>query len=214
MSKTIPSQQGADLSMTPYQADRFYDEVVSTVEAMEYPSMDMFRHILGGHTRAFLRGKGIRVTVENVAYVIQEVVKKKGKSRGDTAEWIKKFFQQVLTPQTERQVVGGRELMRGVSISGGSITPVYEIEGVGRLVVTNNPQQSLILNIDHSTVVFTDLDHFRKYINNLQDTVLGIEHFFMDNRDHVIPAAYAYRLINDVEDMLREELAPWITKDD
>ena len=81
MSKTIPSQQGADLSMTPYQADRFYDEVVATVEAMEYPSMDMFRHILGGHTRAFLRGKGIRVTVENVAYVIQEVVKKKGKSR-------------------------------------------------------------------------------------------------------------------------------------
>jgi len=196
-----------NIEINTYQADAFYEDLVRSLRGIEYPSVSIAREILIAMCCSWLRGRGIRVTPKNCAALINMISPHKRYSRDISDEYIDRLIKSTVLSLCPKDSEKCNAPAPEVRPSGGSVCPVCEIEGVGKLIAPGSPDGPFVLELISRTIVFENLDHFTSFLNRLWDTATTIESISMRRKPAIPTHAYALQVIGELEEDFRNLLS-------
>tara|TARA_B100001123_G_C15264697_1_gene1007994 strand:+ start:816 stop:1463 length:648 start_codon:yes stop_codon:yes gene_type:complete len=195
----------ANMALTKYQATAFYDDLVRTLNAIEYPSVSMAREILVAMCCAWLRGRGVRVTPKNCSTLISTVVSCRLSEPNYATDDMDRVIRKALAywlPEIEEQPPDNKQMMRR---TGGSLRPMWDIEGFGHVLAVG-AYGPFVLTRTYRTIVFDELGQMVRMINDMWDAVASIESRYASMELDVVNQSYADRVIRELESDFRDRL--------
>ena len=192
------------IEATKYDIDSLLNAMMRTVDVNQYATPEIFKAVVEGVIRGYLRGKGSKIASGSVMKIVKSITEYSSKRNDRPTKWWKNWMDRTHSLKKTRGIgperPGGR-IWR--SLPKWLRPTTYQVNSDVSLMVTGDGQQVILLRDMNLMGVFDTPQEVRKLTLELMDAVnrLEEEHSVVDIDP--IPDTYAETAVTEWEERVR-----------